>query len=55
MKLNIIIALITTIVSQAIEKVIEKKFDFLRNLRMKNVNRQIIGNLNIYSISNKFD
>ena len=37
------------------EKVIEKNSDILRNLRMKNVNRLIIGNLNIHSISNKFD
>ena len=37
------------------EKVIGKDSDFLRNLRMKNVNRQIIRNLNIYSISDKFD
>ena len=37
------------------EKVIEKDSDFLRILRMKNVNRLIIGNLNINSISNKFD
>ena len=37
------------------EKVIEKDSDFLRILRVKNVNRLIIGNLNINSISNKFD
>ena len=37
------------------EKVIGKDSDFLRILRMKNVNRLIIGNLNINSISNKFD
>ena len=37
------------------EKVIEKDSDFLRMLRVKNVNRIIIGNLNINSISNKFD
>ena len=37
------------------EKVIEKDSDFLRILRGKNVNRLIIGNLNINSISNKFD
>ena len=34
---------------------IEKDSDFLRILRVKNVNRLIIGNLNINSISNKFD
>ena len=34
---------------------IEKDSDFLRMLRVKNVNRIIIGNLNINSISNKFD
>ena len=34
---------------------IEKDFDFLRILRVKNVNRLIMGNLNIKSISNKFD
>ena len=34
---------------------IEKESDFLRILRVKNVNRLIIGNLNINSISNKFD
>ena len=33
----------------------EKDSDFLRILRVKNVNRLIIGNLNINSISNKFD
>ena len=37
------------------EKVIEKDSDFFRILRVKNVNRLIIGNLNINSISNKFD
>ena len=37
------------------EMVIEKDSDFLRILRVKNVNRLIIGNLNINSISNKFD
>ena len=37
------------------EKMIEKDSDFLRMLRVKNVNRIIIGNLNINSISNKFD
>ena len=37
------------------EKVIEKDSDFLRILRAKNMNRLIIGNLNINSISNKFD
>ena len=37
------------------EKVIEKDSDFLRILRVKNVNRLIIRNLNINSISNKFD
>ena len=34
---------------------IEKDSDFLRILRVKNVNRLIIRNLNINSISNKFD
>ena len=34
---------------------IEKDFDFLRILRVRNVNRRIIGNLNINSTSNKFD
>ena len=34
---------------------IEKDSDFLRILRVKNMNRLIIGNLNINSISNKFD
>ena len=34
---------------------IEKKSDFLRNLRVEKMNRLIIGNLNINSISNKFD
>ena len=29
------------------EKVIEKDSDFLRNLRIKNVNRLIIGKLNV--------
>ena len=33
----------------------EKDSDFFRILRVKNVNRLIIGNLNINSISNKFD
>ena len=37
------------------EKVIEKDSDFLHILRVKNVNRLIIGNLNMNSISNKFD
>ena len=37
------------------EKVIEKDSDFLRILRAKNMNRLITGNLNINSISNKFD
>ena len=37
------------------EMVIEKDSDFLRILRVKTVNRLIIGNLNINSISNKFD
>ena len=37
------------------EKVIEKDSDFSRILRVKNVNRLIIGYLNINSISNKFD
>ena len=37
------------------EKVMEKDSDFFRILRVKNVNRLIIGNLNINSISNKFD
>ena len=37
------------------KKVIERDSDFLRILRVKNVNRLIIGNLNINSISNKFD
>ena len=37
------------------EKVTEKDSDFLRILRAKNMNRLIIGNLNINSISNKFD
>ena len=37
------------------EKVIEKDSDFLRILRVKNVNRLIIENLNINSVSNKFD
>ena len=37
------------------EKVIEKDSDFLHILRVKNVNRLIIGNLNINSTSNKFD
>ena len=37
------------------EKVIEKDSDFLHILRAKNMNRLIIGNLNINSISNKFD
>ena len=37
------------------EMVIEKDSDFLRILRVKNVNRLIIRNLNINSISNKFD
>ena len=34
---------------------IEKDSDFLRNLRVKNVNRLIVRNLNINTISNKFD
>ena len=34
---------------------IEKDSDFLRILRVKNVNRLIIENLNINSVSNKFD
>ena len=34
---------------------IEKDFDFLRILRVRNVNRRIIRNLNINSTSNKFD
>ena len=34
---------------------IEKDSGFFRILRVKNVNRLIIGNLNINSISNKFD
>ena len=34
---------------------IEKDFDFLRILRVRNVNRRIIGNLNINSTSSKFD
>ena len=34
---------------------IEKDFDFLHILRVRNVNRRIIGNLNINSTSNKFD
>ena len=34
---------------------IEKESDFLRILRVKNVNRLIIGNLDMNSISNKFD
>ena len=37
------------------EKVIEKDSDFLQILKVKNVNRLITGNLNINSISNKFD
>ena len=37
------------------EKVVEKDSDFLRILRVKNVNRLIIENLNINSRSNKFD
>ena len=37
------------------EKVTEKDSDFLPILRVKNVIRLIIGNLNINSISNKFD
>ena len=36
-------------------KVIEKDSDFLPVLRVKNMNRLIIRNLNINSISNKFD
>ena len=36
------------------EKVIQKDSEFLLILRVKNVNRLIIGNLNISSISNKF-
>ena len=34
---------------------IEKESDFLLILRVKNVNRLIIGNLDMNSISNKFD
>ena len=34
---------------------IEKDSDFLHILRVKNVNRLTIGNLNINSVSNKFD
>ena len=34
---------------------VEKDSDFLRILRVKNVNRLIIGNLNINSITNTFD
>ena len=34
------------------KKVIEKNSDFLRILRVKNVNRLILGNLNINLISN---
>ena len=37
------------------EKVIEKDSKFLGKLRVKNVNRIIIGNLNINSISSNFD
>ena len=37
------------------KKMIEKDSDFLRVLWVKNVNRIIIGNLNINLISNKFD
>ena len=59
MTLNIIIALIKSIdqnnnvVSNG--KLIEKVSDYLRILRVKNVNKLIIGNLNINSVSNKFD
>ena len=34
---------------------IEKEFDCLSNIRMKKMNRQIIANLCITSISSKFD
>ena len=37
------------------EKAIEKDCGFLRILRVKNVNRLIIGYLNVNSILNKFD
>ena len=37
------------------EKKIELDSDYSYNLRVKNVNRLLIGNLNINSISNKFD
>ena len=59
MTLNIIIALIKSIdqnnnvVSNG--KLIEKVSDYLRILRVKNVNKLIIGNLNINSVSNNFD
>ena len=37
------------------EKKIELDSNYLSNLRVKNMNRLLIGNLNINSISNKFD
>ena len=39
----------------SIEKKIELDSNYLSNLRVKNMNRLLIGNLNINSISNKFD
>ena len=37
------------------EKKIELDSNYLSNLRVKNMNRLLTGNLNINSISNKFD
>ena len=37
------------------EKKIELDSNYLSNLRVKNMNRLLIGNLNINSVSNKFD
>ena len=38
-----------------IEKKIEQDLNFLYNLKIKNMNRLLVGNLNINSISDKFD
>ena len=55
LKLNKVVNLILATMLQAMKRRQNWISNYLSNLRVKNMNRLLIGNLNTNSISNKFD